>query len=138
VATCARCGTFLCGECTELLVDTAWCATCAELVRRGHATSLSLKLALCLDLLGLASIPFRLGSLLLPLLAAVLGLSLSARELRRLGPAHLPSRARTFALWVRRLAWANLALFTLAVLAFLLLQAWFAYVARGGTLRSPW
>jgi B-box zinc finger len=32
VATCARCGTFLCGDCTELRGEDAWCASCVALV----------------------------------------------------------------------------------------------------------
>ncbi|RYZ35243.1 MAG: hypothetical protein EOO71_36195 [Myxococcaceae bacterium] len=30
VALCERCGGFLCGACTEVLEETAWCEPCAE------------------------------------------------------------------------------------------------------------
>ncbi|HSP79610.1 MAG TPA: hypothetical protein VLQ93_13825 [Myxococcaceae bacterium] len=46
VATCARCGTVLCGECTELLGEAAYCASCLSHVRRGRRLPRGLSLGL--------------------------------------------------------------------------------------------
>jgi hypothetical protein len=51
VATCARCGTFLCGECTELLGEAAYCAPCLSRVRRRRRLPRGFLLGLGLGLL---------------------------------------------------------------------------------------
>jgi len=51
VATCARCGTFLCGDCTELLGEAAYCVSCLSRVRRGRRLPRGLLLVLGLGLL---------------------------------------------------------------------------------------
>jgi len=136
VTTCVRCGTFLCGECTELLGDAAVCASCLPLLRAHGSASLALKLAFGLCVAAMMSAPF---ALLLPLhvkvdteralfvlpllrrlpvlnaLAAGAGWVLAARELRRLGLGARPSPAGTLARWTRVLAWLNF--------GFVLLQA---------------
>ncbi len=129
VATCVRCGTFLCGECTELLGEAAYCASCIAFVRQHGAASLALKLTLGLGLIALATVPLAMllpvnvvvdtgrATIVLPLLrrlpvlngiAAGLGFWLSSRELRRLEHVE-PSPARTWARWTRGLSWLNLA-----------------------------
>jgi hypothetical protein len=129
VTTCARCGTFLCGECLELLGDTATCASCLPVLRAQGSASLGLKLAFGLGVAAMMSAPFALllplharvdpgqALLVLPLLrrlpvlnlvAAVTGEMLAAREGRRLGPGARPSPAGSLARWTRALAAFNL------------------------------
>ncbi|ATB30515.1 hypothetical protein [Melittangium boletus] len=129
VATCARCGTFLCGECTELIGETAACADCFALLHRRGTPSWALTLALGLQGVALVSAPLVLllpfqvridtgqATIVLPLLRRVPVLNLLAfgagwfmasRELRRLERADLPSRARTMARATRVLAVINL------------------------------
>ncbi|HYO58292.1 B-box zinc finger protein [Archangium sp.] len=141
VATCVRCGTFLCGECTELLGEAACCASCIAFVRKHGAASLVLKLTFGLGILALLTVPISMllpvnvvvdtsrATIVLPLLrrlpvlnglAAGLGFWLSARELRRLERVELSSPARTLARWTRGLAWFNLGCVLLQ--AFLLLR----------------
>ncbi|PTL84365.1 B-box zinc finger protein [Vitiosangium sp. GDMCC 1.1324] len=129
VATCVRCGTFLCGECTELLGEAAYCASCVAFVRKHGAPSLLLKAALGLEVIALASIPltmllpFRalihLGEVVYALailhrvpvlngLAAGLGFWSASRERRRLVRDGLAPSAHPWGRWVRALAWVNL------------------------------
>ena len=129
VATCVRCGTFLCGECTELLGEAATCASCLPLLRAHGSASLPLKLAFGLCVAAMLSSPFVLllplhvrvdperALLVLPLLrrlpllnvlAAGVGGVLASRELRRLGPGARPSPTGSLARWTRTLAWLNL------------------------------
>ncbi len=149
VATCVRCGTFLCGECTELLGEAAYCASCIAFVRQHGAASLALKLTLGLGLIALATVPLAMllpvnvvvdmgrATIVLPLLrrlpvlngiAAGLGFWLSSRELRRLQHAE-PSPARTWARWTRGLSWLNLACVLLQV--FLVLRFVLGLFASG-------
>lgn len=127
VATCVRCGTFLCGECTELLGDAAYCASCIAFVRAHAAPSQLLKVMLGLEVIALASIPLvmllpvralvRVGDALLavailqrvPVLnaaAAGLGFWAATRERRRLLQEGLA--VSPWARWGRALAWGNL------------------------------
>jgi hypothetical protein len=129
VATCARCGTFLCGECTELLGERALCAECLGRVARGGTASWGLTLTLALQFIALVSapllllLPFQLrvdtghGTVVLPLLrrlpllnlvAGVVGLVLASRELRRGDAEDLSSRTRALTRATRGLAWVNL------------------------------
>lgn len=140
VATCVRCGTFLCGECTELLGEAAYCAACVAFVRKHGAPSLFLKVALGLEVIALASIPLtrllpframiRLGDsvFVLALLQRVpvlnglvggLGFWSAIRERRRLVHEGLSPSAHPWGRWVRVLAWVNLgyALLQLVLLA---------------------
>ncbi|HEY0094977.1 MAG TPA: B-box zinc finger protein, partial [Archangium sp.] len=130
VATCVRCGTFLCGECTELLGEAAYCASCIAFVREHGAASLALKWTFGLGIAALLTVPLAMflpmnvvvdagrATIVLPLLrrlpvlngiAVGLGFWLSSRELRRLERVELPSPARTWARWTRGLSWLNLA-----------------------------
>lgn len=124
-----RCGTFLCGECTELLGEAAYCGSCMAFVGKHGAPSRLLKMALGLELIALVSIPF---ALLLPLrglvrvegavfafsllrgipvlngLAAGLGFGAVFHERRRLGRVELHSSASRWLQWARVGAWVNL------------------------------
>ncbi|QRK12005.1 hypothetical protein JQX13_19340 [Archangium violaceum] len=124
-----RCGTFLCGECTELLGEAAYCASCMAFIGEHGAPPLFLEMALGLEVIALASIPL---ALVLPLrglirvegavfafsllrgipvlngLAAGLGFGAAFRERRRLGRAELPPSASRWLRWVRAGAWVNL------------------------------
>ncbi len=144
VATCVRCGTFLCGECTELLGEAAYCASCLAFVREHGAASLALKLTLGLGIAALLTVPLAMllpmrvvvdmgqATIAVPLLrrlpvlnalAAGLGFWQASRELRRLERVEPASPARTWARWTRWLSWLNLACVLLqlfVVLRFLL------------------
>ncbi|MCY1073657.1 B-box zinc finger protein [Archangium lansingense] len=150
VATCVRCGTFLCGECTELLGEAAYCASCIAFVRRHGAASLALKLTFGLGIVALLTVPLAMllpmnvvvdmgrATIVFPLLrrlpvlnaiAAGLGFWLSARELRRLERVELSSPARSLARWTRGLAWFNLACVLLQL--FLVLRFVLGFFASG-------
>ncbi|WNG33003.1 hypothetical protein F0U61_04760 [Archangium violaceum] len=118
-----RCGTFLCGECTELLGEATYCASCMAFVGKHGAPSLFLKLALGLEVIALASIPLALlpalqvFSLLriipvlspvLSVLAAGLGFGAVLYERRRLGRAGLQPSASRWLRWVHAGAWLHL------------------------------
>jgi hypothetical protein len=53
VALCARCGTFLCGACTEVLEETAYCEPCAERRREATKPSKVVRGLLAANVLGL-------------------------------------------------------------------------------------
>jgi MFS family permease len=130
VATCTRCGTFLCGDCTELLEEAAYCAACLPLARRQAAFPRALFAALGLGVLGLLAIALSVSGFFLlrfvqPVLAGV-SLGLSIRVLRHIRRGEAPRRARA-------LAWFTLTLAVLNVLFFLLglgLVLTFLYLAR--------
>jgi hypothetical protein len=42
--TCARCGTFFCGQCVQLIFDKVWCATCAARPEINYLERFRLKL----------------------------------------------------------------------------------------------
>ncbi len=147
VSTCVRCGTFLCGECTELLGEASYCASCVAVVRKLGAASLALRLALGLELIALASIPL---VMLLPLrvmirvgesafvlsllqrvpvlngLAAGFGFWSASRERRYLARAGLPPTMLTR--WIRGLAWVHLGFVVLQ--AVLLIKGLLSLYAR--------
>ncbi|MBN8229730.1 hypothetical protein JYK02_19650 [Corallococcus macrosporus] len=100
VALCARCGGFLCGACTEVLEETAYCAPCAERRKQQTRPSRAVRLALGANVLGflLLCVPFQgassgfqrwsrewgfLPALVLTLAAAVAGTVIATRKLRR-------------------------------------------------------
>jgi len=126
VATCARCGTFLCGECTELLGDAAYCASCVALVAPGFGPIPRALLAVSgLVLLGMLStvaafLPGFPSVLSLPrwLLLGVsgaLGIWVPTRVLHRIERGAGPRRARLLALGTRGLAVVNLLFFLLSL-----------------------
>ncbi|KFE68008.1 hypothetical protein [Hyalangium minutum] len=84
VASCARCGTFLCGACTELLGEAASCASCLALLHKGAVPPRRMKVILALNVLVLVTFPL-LGALPLQnLVMSVLGLWVGTRERRRI------------------------------------------------------
>ncbi|NOK23692.1 hypothetical protein [Corallococcus carmarthensis] len=97
VAVCARCGGFLCGECTEVLEETAYCAPCAVRRRRDTRPSRPVRLALLANVGGFLflgapvvlrswAVPIKMEVLLelvFTLVAAVAGTFISTRKLRR-------------------------------------------------------
>lgn len=86
VATCARCGSFLCGECTEVVGESPYCAPCVDVLKRDVKPSRVVQGALALNVLGLACLPCSLALPLPTLVAGVCGVVLGARELKRQGP----------------------------------------------------
>lgn len=126
VATCVRCGTFLCGECTELLDDAAYCASCVAIVApRFGPIPRSLLAVSGLVLLGMLStaaafLPGFPSLLSFPrwLLLGVsgaLGLWVPTRVLHRIDQEQAPRRARLLARGTRWLAVVNLFFFLLSL-----------------------
>jgi hypothetical protein len=135
VATCRRCGTFLCDECIELLDEAAWCASCVALVgpRSGPLPPglLGVSALVLLGMLstGAAFLPFFPSVLTFPRwlllgLSGVAGLWVSTRVLQRIARGQAPRRARLLARCTRWLATVNL-------LFFLLSLAWGLFLLRG-------
>lgn len=141
VATCVRCGGFLCGECTELLGESAYCASCLAFVREHGTASRALRWTFGLGIVALLTVPLAMllpvnvvvdmgqATLVIPILrrlpvlnglAAGLGFWLASRELRRLERVDSASSARSWARWTRGLSWLNLACVLLQL--FLLLR----------------
>jgi hypothetical protein len=93
VASCVRCGTFLCGACIELLGEAASCASCLALLHRGAVSPRVVKGIIALNVIGLVSFPL---CLLFPpvfnLTVAVLGLWVATRELRRIRASGMVAR----------------------------------------------
>ncbi|WP_257462817.1 B-box zinc finger protein [Archangium lipolyticum] len=134
VATCTRCGTFLCGECTELLGEVAYCASCAALLGPQHGPiPLRLLGVSGLVLLGMLStlaafFPFLPASFAIPRwvllgVSGALGLWVPTQELRRIDRGQGPRRARPIARCTRWLAAVNLFFFLLSL-------AWGAWLIR--------
>jgi hypothetical protein len=96
VATCARCGGFLCGECTEVVGEAPYCAPCVAILKRDAKPSRVIQWALVLNVAGLACLPCALAPPLPTLVAGVLGVSLGGWALRR---TESGGKARTRA-WV--------------------------------------
>ena len=110
VATCARCGSFLCGDCTELVGESPYCAPCVGVLRRDAKPSRVVQVALGLNVLGLACLPCSLGLPLPTLVAGLAGVVLSTRELRRIRLGEGPPRGLTQARVVCALGCINLGL----------------------------
>jgi hypothetical protein len=120
VATCSRCGSFLCGDCTELVGETLCCAACMALRRRDAKPSPVVQAALGLNVMGLVCLPCSMGLPLPSLVAGLAGVVLATRELRRIRRGESAERGRTQARVVRALGWLNLGLST----------AWLVVLAR--------
>lgn len=99
VALCARCGTFLCGECTELRDETAYCADCVAIFRRAGPASRTVQGGIVLGIAGLLCSPVMLPLAGFPpifsLLSVVFALTVARRELRRIHDGHAPLQGRT-------------------------------------------
>lgn len=126
MAPCARCGTFLCGACTEVMREAAWCESCVSWLRSHGEPSKAVKWLIGLGVVGLLSFP--LCAFLAPVLnlaIAVAGLWVPTRELRRIRQGEGPLRGIRQAQVARVLAALNAVL----VLAWLVI-VFFALVTR--------
>jgi hypothetical protein len=131
VAPCARCGTFLCGACTEVMGEEAYCADCIAWLHKNGPVSRAVQVLIALEIAGLAGLPLCL--LLLPLPAAHLvlggvGLWMSTRELRRIQRGEGPLRGARQAKVARALAVVHLLLGLVWVAGLVVL--WFQLSAR--------
>jgi hypothetical protein len=126
VAPCARCGTFLCGACTEVMAEAAYCTDCIAWLHKNGRASRAVQALIVASLVGILSFP--LGLLLLfpalNLVVGVLGVVLPTRELRRIRRGDGPLRGMRQAKVARGLAVVNLVLALLGIAAFI-------YVAVG-------
>jgi hypothetical protein len=112
VAPCARCGTFLCGACTEVMGEQAYCSDCIAWLHKNGPVSRTVQVFLGLEIASLISVPVCLLTLALPvqLLLGAAGLWVASRELRRIRQGEGPQRGARQAKVVRALAWVNLLL----------------------------
>jgi hypothetical protein len=112
VAPCARCGTFLCGACTEVMGEQAYCSDCIAWLHQNGPISRTLKIFLGVEIASLVTFPVCLLLLTLPvqLVVGAAGVWVSSRELRRVqrGEGFLRSARR--ARLVRVLSWVNVLL----------------------------
>jgi hypothetical protein len=115
VAPCSRCGTFLCGDCTEVMDEAAWCADCVEWLRRNGPTSRLVKVLIAAGILGIVSFPLCFMPLtpVLQLFVGATGVMVTRRELRRIREGEGPLRGLPQAKVARGLAVANLLLLAL-------------------------
>lgn len=130
MASCARCGTFLCGTCIEVMGEEAYCAGCVAWLHQNGPVSRTVQVLIALEMAGIAGLPL---CVLFPfpvlhLLIGGSGLWVSTRELRRIQRGEGPLRGARQAKVGRVLALVNL---TLAVVwAAALLYAWFRLSTR--------
>jgi hypothetical protein len=110
VATCVRCGSFLCGDCTELVGESPYCAPCVAVLRRDAKPSRVVQVALGLNVLGLVCLPCSLALPLPTLVAGLAGVVLAGRELRRISRGLGAERGRMQARVVLSLGGLNLGL----------------------------
>ncbi|WIG94534.1 hypothetical protein KGD87_29035 [Myxococcus sp. SDU36] len=110
VATCTRCGGFLCGDCTELAGEAPYCAPCVAVLRREARPSRVIRVALALNVAGLVCLPCSLALPLPTLVAGLAGVVLGLRELRRIARGEGAERGRTLAWVTTGLGWLNLGL----------------------------
>jgi hypothetical protein len=112
VAPCARCGTFLCGACTEVMGEQAYCPDCIAWLHKNGPIPRTVQVFLGLEIASLVSLPLCLLLFALPvqLMVGVAGLWVSSRELRRIRQGEGPLRGARRAKVVQALAWVNLLL----------------------------
>jgi hypothetical protein len=117
VAPCARCGTFLCGACTEVMGEEAYCADCIAWLHKNGPVSRAVQVFIALEIVSIISIPLSLRTLGLTLQLVVggavvggAGLSVSMRELRRIQRGEGPLRGARQAKVARALAVVSLVL----------------------------
>lgn len=97
MASCARCGTFLCGACTELQDEAAYCASCLVVMQKGAVRPRVVVGIVVLNALALLALPLLRVPPLLNLTVAVFGLWLGTRELRRIRESGGAARGRGLA-----------------------------------------
>lgn len=126
MAPCARCGTFLCGACTEVMGEEAWCADCVAWLHKNGPVSRTVQAFIALELAGIVGLPVCLLLLALPvhLVVGGAGLWVSTRELRRIQRGEGPLRGARQAKVARALALVNLLLGVVWVAGLLVL--WWA------------
>ncbi|AKQ69605.1 Glutamate synthase [NADPH] large chain [Myxococcus hansupus] len=112
VATCMRCGTFLCGDCTELVGQSPYCACapCVAIMRKEARPSRVVQVALALNVVGLVCLPCSLTLPLPTLVAGLAGVVLGLRELHRIARGEGAERGRNQARVTTALGWVNLGL----------------------------
>jgi len=121
VAPCTRCGTFVCGACTEVLGEAAYCTDCVTWLRHNGPPSRVVQGLIGLSIAGLLCSPLLLA-LPVPMLnviAAALGLWVPTRELDRIRRGEGPLRGMRQAKVARWLAGVNLLLTLLWLAGFL-------------------
>jgi hypothetical protein len=119
VAPCSRCGTFLCGACTELVREEAFCADCVEWLRRNGSPSRGVQGLIALGVVGILGFPVCLFlAPVVNLVAAVACLLGATRELRRIRRGEGPLRGLRQAKVARVLGAVNLVLALLWIAAF--------------------
>ena len=112
MAPCARCGTFLCGACTEVMGEQAYCSDCIAWLHQNGPISRTLQIFLGLEIASLVTFPLCLLLLVLPvqLVVGAAGLWVTSRELRRIRQGEGLLRSARRAKVVRVLSWVNLLL----------------------------
>lgn len=112
MAPCARCGTFLCGACTEVMGEEAYCADCIAWLHKNGPVSRAVQVFIALGIAGIVSIPLCLffGIPVFHLGVGGAGVWVSTRELRRIQRGEGPLRGARQAKVARVLAAVNLAL----------------------------
>lgn len=125
VAVCARCGGFLCGACTEVRDETAYCEPCVEWRVRNTRPSRAAVVLLVANVVALGLL-LRLLPPVGSLLAGGLGAFLAARESRRITRVGGAPRGRLLVRVLAGLSAVNL----LAVVLWLALGAWLLLLRR--------
>lgn len=106
VDLCQRCGTFLCGDCVELIDETVYCPHCFQRLGAGDSPSVASRLSLVLGFVGL----------LWGFLPGIVGLGIAAWELRQIRAGRSSARGLRYARYARILGLINFGLFCLAFL----------------------
>lgn len=101
---CARCGTFICGECLDVQEGKSYCPDCFTRAQSGPAS----KRAIAAVILGIVG----LNCAFIP---GIVGLALAVRELAAIDQGEAPDTGRSLAKGARVLGWINVALLLLAV-----------------------
>jgi hypothetical protein len=120
VDVCQRCGTFLCGECVELLGEDVLCTACFQRAGGDAPPSRRAKASVILGVIGLV-LGLGLGALIflagvIGLVPGVIGLVIGRGELRRIDAGQSPAVGRRLARVGVVLGWVNFGLFSLAAL----------------------
>jgi len=108
VAPCTRCGTFLCGACTGVLGEEAYCDDCLAWLRHNGKPSGLVQGLIVLNVVAFLSSPLLCGLPVLTLPGAALGLWLPTRELDRIHRGEGPLKGIRQAKVARWLAGVNL------------------------------
>ena len=125
VALCARCGGFLCGACTEVRDETAYCEPCLHWRLRNTRPSRAAAVLLVANLVALGLL-LRLLPPVASLLAGGAGALLAVRESRRITRGGGAPRSRLLARVLLALSALNL----LAVVLWLALGAYLWFRVR--------